>query len=97
MSNTEMNQVCEGTNELVGFLYGELTDWETRKFERHMQDCASCKAEYARLANCVLRLSHGAMNRWVEQKHPRFRPRLPLVGHPRSRQFASSSIFHHSG
>jgi anti-sigma factor RsiW len=47
MTDTTRDQVCESANDLVGFLYGELTDWEARKFERHMQDCAACRTEYA--------------------------------------------------
>jgi hypothetical protein len=47
MTDITKDQVCERANDLVGFLYGELTDWEVRKFERHMQDCAKCKTEYA--------------------------------------------------
>jgi len=40
-------QVCGRADDLVGFLYGELTDREARQFERHMQDCAACTTEYA--------------------------------------------------
>ncbi len=47
MKEITKDQVCERADDLVGFLYGELTDWEARKFERHMQDCAACTTEYA--------------------------------------------------
>jgi hypothetical protein len=47
MKEITKDQLCERAGDLVGFLYGELTDWEARKFERHMQDCAACKTEYA--------------------------------------------------
>jgi hypothetical protein len=47
MKEITKDQVCERAGDLVGFLYGELTDWEARKFERHMQDCTACKTEYA--------------------------------------------------
>lgn len=42
MSNTN---TCERNDDLVGFLYGELSELETRKFERHLHECAACKAE----------------------------------------------------
>src|SRR5207247_4425331 len=47
MKEITKDQVCERADDLVGFLYGEPTDWEARKFERHMQDCAACTTEYA--------------------------------------------------
>lgn len=47
MKEIAKDQVCERAEDLVGFLYGELTDSEARKFERHMQDCAACTTEYA--------------------------------------------------
>jgi hypothetical protein len=47
MTNIADNQICAAADELVGFLYGELTEWERRKFERHLQDCAACTVEYA--------------------------------------------------
>ncbi len=47
MKEITKDQVCERADDLVGFLYGELTDWEARKFERHMQDCTACTTEYA--------------------------------------------------
>ena len=47
MKEIAKDQVCGRADDLVGFLYGELTDWEARKFERHMQDCAACTTEYA--------------------------------------------------
>ena len=47
MKEITKDQFCESADDLVGFLYGELTDWEARKFERHMQDCTACKTEYA--------------------------------------------------
>ena len=47
MNEITKDQVCERAGDLVGFLYGELSDWEARKFERHMQDCAACKTDYA--------------------------------------------------
>jgi hypothetical protein len=36
---------CGRENDLVGFLYGELTTGEAQSFQRHLRDCASCNAE----------------------------------------------------
>ena len=47
MKEITKDQVCERADQLVEFLYGELTDWESRKFEQHLRDCAPCKTEYA--------------------------------------------------
>jgi hypothetical protein len=47
MKEITNDQVCDRADDLLGFLYGELTDWETRKFEQHLRDCAPCKTEYA--------------------------------------------------
>ena len=47
MKEITKDQVCDRADDLVGFLYGELTDWEARKFEQHLRDCAPCKTEYA--------------------------------------------------
>jgi len=41
------NGLCNRVDELVGFVYGELSDREARQFEIHMRDCAACKAEVA--------------------------------------------------
>jgi Putative zinc-finger len=39
-------KTCERSDDLIAFLYGELTDVESRRFQRHLQECAGCKAEY---------------------------------------------------
>jgi anti-sigma factor RsiW len=36
---------CGREDELIGFLYGELSDAEGKAFQRHIRDCASCNAE----------------------------------------------------
>lgn len=44
----EQNQVlgnCERKDDLVSFLYGELTAPARAQFERHLQDCDSCRDE----------------------------------------------------
>lgn len=38
---------CEQQSELIAFLYGELSDIETQKFQRHLHGCAACDAELA--------------------------------------------------
>jgi anti-sigma factor RsiW len=38
---------CDHAEDLVAFLYGELSDIEARRFERHMRECATCESEYA--------------------------------------------------
>lgn len=46
MKEIERN-ICERADDLVAFLYGELSDIEARKFERHLRDCSSCERELA--------------------------------------------------
>lgn len=43
MSNAN---TCERVDDLIGFLYGELSDIEARRFERHLRECAACEAEF---------------------------------------------------
>ncbi len=38
---------CGRENDLIGFLYGELNESETRAFERHLHECANCETEFA--------------------------------------------------
>jgi hypothetical protein len=38
---------CEQANELIAFLYGELTDLEAHTFQAHLRDCSSCNGELA--------------------------------------------------
>ena len=40
-------QNCGRENDLIGFLYGELSESEARGFERHLHECAACEAELA--------------------------------------------------
>ena len=47
MKEITNDQVCDRADDLIGFLYGELTDREARKFEQHLRDCAGCKTEYS--------------------------------------------------
>jgi hypothetical protein len=41
---------CGRENELIAFLYGELTQAEAQTFQRHVRDCDSCNAELAALS-----------------------------------------------
>src|SRR2546425_11077060 len=41
------DQVCERANELISFLYGELGEKDSRRFERHLHECARCESEFA--------------------------------------------------
>jgi anti-sigma factor RsiW len=38
---------CGRENDLIGFLYGELTEVEAIAFQRHLQECATCNTELA--------------------------------------------------
>src|SRR3989442_10739923 len=44
------DQVCERANELISFLYGELGEKDSRRFERHLHECARCESEFAAFA-----------------------------------------------
>jgi len=43
MSN---ENTCERVDDLIGFLYGELSEMEARRFERHLSECVACTAEF---------------------------------------------------
>ena len=38
----ENNLICGRENDLIAFLYGELSGLESRTFQRHIQDCPAC-------------------------------------------------------
>jgi hypothetical protein len=38
---------CGRENDLMSFLYGELNDAEAIAFQRHLQECADCNADFA--------------------------------------------------
>src|SRR5258708_5450197 len=40
-------QECERADELVSFLYGELSEGELRQFEHHLHQCEQCTAEFS--------------------------------------------------
>jgi len=37
--------ICGRENDLIGFLYGELSEVETIAFQRHLRECAACNTE----------------------------------------------------
>ena len=41
------DQVCERADELISFLYGELGEKDSRRFEHHLHECARCENEFA--------------------------------------------------
>lgn len=42
---------CGRENDLIAFLYGELSDAESRTFQHHMRDCPACVAELTALSD----------------------------------------------
>ena len=42
---------CGRENDLIAFLYGELSDVESRTFQRHAHDCVACSKELAAFRN----------------------------------------------
>ena len=45
--NEMKEQVCERADDLIAFLYHELSDKDARNFERHLHDCVRCESELA--------------------------------------------------
>jgi hypothetical protein len=39
------NEVCERSEDLIAFLYGELDAADVHRFERHLLECARCETE----------------------------------------------------
>jgi anti-sigma factor RsiW len=42
---------CGRENDLIAFLYGELSEVEARTFQHHVHDCVACNAELAAFRN----------------------------------------------
>jgi Putative zinc-finger len=42
-----INEPCGRADDLVAFLYHELSEKEARNFERHLRECAGCERELA--------------------------------------------------
>jgi len=62
MRELDESNVCERANELVDFLYGELSQVEARKFERHIQECDACKTGYSSFGSI-----HQSIVAWRDQ------------------------------
>lgn len=43
----DMTSICERAPDLMAFLYHEMNEGETREFELHLRECASCGEELA--------------------------------------------------
>ena len=45
----DMNErpVCHRAEDLVSYLYGEISETDARDFREHMQQCAACRSEFA--------------------------------------------------
>lgn len=46
MKEMDNSPVCERASELIAVLYGEASDGEKHEFQLHMQQCATCRAEF---------------------------------------------------
>src|SRR5690348_14925612 len=47
MNEMTHSPICERAPDLMAFLYHEMNDGETREFELHLQECGSCREEFA--------------------------------------------------
>jgi anti-sigma factor RsiW len=47
MKETVKTVTCERVNDLVSFLYGEISEREAQDFESHLQLCSECRTELA--------------------------------------------------
>ena len=47
MNEANSLEICDRANDLIAFLYGELSEPEQRSFERHKRDCVACSSELA--------------------------------------------------
>ena len=43
--DSEFSRECGRTDELMGFLYGELNEVEAQAFQGHLRQCATCSSE----------------------------------------------------
>jgi anti-sigma factor RsiW len=51
MNETTNSQVCERAEDLISFLYSELSEPEARSFEQHRRSCHQCESEMAAFQN----------------------------------------------
>ncbi len=50
MQEEPINASCSRAEDLIAYLYGEASEHEANEFERHLHDCASCRAELSAFA-----------------------------------------------
>jgi hypothetical protein len=43
----ETTRLCERADDLISFIYGELSESDKRSFEQHRNDCSICESELA--------------------------------------------------
>src|SRR5712692_9679951 len=73
MRNINERPICHRAEDLVTYLYGEATQAEARDFSDHLEQCESCKAEFA-----VFRHVHDSILEWrSEALGTATRPVLP--------------------
>ncbi len=76
MTNINERPICHRAEDLVTYLYGEATQAEARDFSGHLEQCESCKAEFA-----VFRQVHDSILEWrSEALGIAPRPVLPAPG-----------------
>jgi anti-sigma factor RsiW len=51
MNEIQNSPGCERASDLIAFLYGEADEHEARDFQRHLQQCSSCRDEVASFGN----------------------------------------------
>ena len=51
MLNNENEKSCGFADEIVTYIYGEISETERSKFEMHLVDCMSCTDEFAGISN----------------------------------------------
>ena len=51
MLNRGKEKNCGFSDEIVAYIYDEISDPERRKFETHLADCMSCTDEFADISN----------------------------------------------
>ena len=49
--------MCNHQEQLVGYIYGELSPFEKAAFEAHLRDCADCRAEVGELGRARAHLT----------------------------------------
>lgn len=62
--------VCGRSEDLVGFLYGELNEAEAQVFHRHLQDCMSCNSEvisFGDIRRSVIAWRNESLGAWSPQ------------------------------